>query len=49
MFKRENEGVYLFGSTRVVLRLDNGFLNVRGSNGELSINDFLNAQLGHEF
>ena len=41
MFQRESEGVYLFGTKRVNIRVDNNNINVRVGGGYLSIDEFL--------
>jgi len=41
MFMRESEGVYEFGSKRVIVRVDKDRINVRVGGGYLSIDEFL--------
>ncbi len=41
MFQRESEGVYLFGTKRVNIRVDNNNINVRVGGGYLSIDEFI--------
>lgn len=41
MFQRESEGVYLFGTKRVNIRVDNNNINVRVGGGYLSIDKFI--------
>ncbi len=41
MFQRESEGVYLFGTKRVNIRVDNNNINVRVGGGYLSIEEFI--------
>ncbi len=40
-FVRESEGVYAFGSKRVMLKADNGKLSVRVGGGFLSVEEFV--------
>ena len=41
MFMRESEGVYQFGSKRVIVRVDKDRINIRVGGGFLSIDEFL--------
>lgn len=41
MFMRESEGVYQFGSKRVVVKIDQNRINIRVGGGFLSIDEFL--------
>ena len=41
MFQRESEGVYIFGTKRVNVRVDNNNINVRVGGGYLSIDEFI--------
>jgi Growth-Arrest-Specific Protein 2 Domain len=41
MFQRESEGVYIFGTKRVNIRVDNNNINVRVGGGYLSIDEFI--------
>ncbi len=41
MFQRESEGVYIFGTKRVNIRVDNNNINVRVGGGYLSIEEFI--------
>ncbi len=41
MFQREGEGVYLFGTKRVNIRVDNNNINVRVGGGYLSVEEFI--------
>jgi hypothetical protein len=41
MFMRESEGVYQFGSKRVMVKIDNDKINIRVGGGFLSIDEFL--------
>ena len=41
MFMRESEGVYQFGSKRVLIRVDKDKINIRVGGGHLSIDEFL--------
>lgn len=41
MFQRESEGIYLFGTKRVNIRVDNNNINVRVGGGFLSIDAFI--------
>jgi hypothetical protein len=41
MFQRESEGVYVFGTKRVNIRVDNNNINVRVGGGYLSIEEFI--------
>ena len=41
MFMRESDGVYLFGSKKVYVRVDKDKINIRVGGGFLSIDEFL--------
>ena len=41
MFMRESEGVYEFGSKRVMVKIDKDKINIRVGGGYLSIDEFL--------
>jgi hypothetical protein len=41
MFMRESDGVYLFGSKKVCVRVDKDKINIRVGGGFLSIDEFL--------
>ena len=41
MFMRESEGVYQFGSKRVMVKIDKDRINIRVGGGYLSIDEFL--------
>lgn len=41
MFQRESEGVYLYGTKRVNVRVDNNNINVRVGGGYLSVEEFI--------
>lgn len=41
MFMRESEGVYQFGTKRVIVRVDKDRINIRVGGGFLSIDEFL--------
>jgi hypothetical protein len=41
MFMRESEGVYIFGTKRVVVKLEKDNIKVRVGGGFLSIDEFL--------
>lgn len=48
MFLRESEGVYLFGSRRIAVRVDNDKINIRVGGGYLSIDEFLDQYTPQE-
>ena len=48
MFLRESEGVYLFGSRRIAVRVDNDKINIRVGGGYLSIDEFLDQDTPQE-
>ena len=41
MFMRESEGVYQFGSRRVMVKVDRGKISIKVGGGYLSIDEFL--------
>ena len=41
MFQRESEGIYIYGTKRVNIRVDNNNINVRVGGGYLSIDEFI--------
>jgi Growth-Arrest-Specific Protein 2 Domain len=41
MFYREGEGVYMFGTKRVYIRVENNKIVVRVGGGYLSIDEFI--------
>jgi hypothetical protein len=48
MFMRESEGVYQFGSKRVMVKIDNDKINIRVGGGFLSIDEFLDQYTPEE-
>jgi flagellar biosynthesis chaperone FliJ len=48
MFMRESEGVYQFGSKRVMVRIDQDKINIRVGGGFLSIDEFLDQYTPEE-
>jgi chromosome segregation ATPase len=48
MFMRESEGVYQFGSKRVMVKIDNDKINIRVGGGYLSIDEFLDQYTPEE-
>ena len=41
MFQREAEGIYLYGTKRINIRVDNNNINVRVGGGYLSVEEFI--------
>ena len=48
MFMRESDGVYQFGSKRVMVKIDNDKINIRVGGGFLSIDEFLDQYTPEE-
>ena len=48
MFMRESEGVYQFGSKRVMVKIDQDKINIRVGGGYLSIDEFLDQYTPEE-
>ena len=49
MFMRESEGVYQFGSKRVLVKVDKDKIIIRVGGGYLSIDEFLDQYTPAEF
>lgn len=41
MFMRESEGVYMFGSKRIAIKIENSSIKIRVGGGYLSIDEFI--------